>query len=451
MPPFIPLPDAPRERRSAPPIPRDLAGGRAGAEEPPLNGEDPSTEPTPEPADDTEPPGEPTPDDGAPPDTDGAPPDTAATPDDGAPPDDASEAPASDPRARHAVASFGPPVSPDDPVSEAPGALPSSSDRVLSRPVLASEALMEDLAPVEPLRDQARILCVAGGLVFALLGVLPRLGVPPPGRGALLPSAVVGAVTLFAAVARVTYRQRAVAMVAMGAVVAILGIGGVGPARGIAHDGAWWSVAHMVAAAILPATLLFRARYRAFEGARLLLGLGFLAALPLALHAVLLLMAPAAPFGFAQLGAVIALCFIVAGLPGFMGSETTAAGTFVAPAMVAAFAIASGLERLGVLTPGSLGDVFGVAQAAADSAQATGEEGEVLRSAPPAVALAAGAVWDALVTTVAAGVSALLSAVGLFQILAWKFAPAARKIDLRKAPEPAIEDRPSAGEWSSRH
>lgn len=431
MPPFAPLPDAPRERRSAPQIPRDLAGDRDGPEEPSPADEGASAEPpSPDPAEDVaEPPGE------------------APEP----PPP-----PASDPAQRLAA----PPAEPaglphwaNDPLSEAPaspGPAAPSTGRPASRPVLASEALMEDLAPVEPLRQQARVLCVISGLVFALLGALPLLGLQMGGRAALVPAEVVGAVTLFAAVAHVTYRQRAVAMVALGAIVAILGIAGMGPARGIAHGGALWSVAQMVAAAALPATLLFRARYRAFEGARMLLGLGFLAALPFAVHAVLLLVDPGATFGFVQLGAVLALAFVVAGLPGFMGSETTAAGTFVAPAMIAAFALSAGLHRIGALVPGSLGELVGLAQAAAESAQATVEEGEALRAAP-SVTLPAAALLDAVVTTIAVGVSALLSAVGLFQILSWKFAPVARRIDVRKATEAALEDRPSVEDWSTRH
>src|SRR6185503_6363405 len=98
-------------------------------------------------------------------------------------------------------------------------------------------------------------------------------------------------------------------------------------------------------------------------------------------------------FGFVEIGAVLALVLLVAGLPGFMGSETTAAGSFVAPAMIAAFALQAGFQRLGALVPGSLADVLGVAQAAV-------EEGEITQAAP-AVALSAAAIWDAAVTSVA--------------------------------------------------
>lgn len=319
-----------------------------------------------------------------------------------------------------------------------PASSPSRSRRP-GPPLLASQALIEDLAPVEPLGQHARILCVVAGLLFGLFGALPLLGVALHSRPALIPSLVVGAVTLFAAVARVTYRKRAVAMVALGAIVAGLGIAGTGPAEGTAEGGALWSLLRFVAASVLPAALLFRARYRAFERARVVLGLAFLVALPFAIHAVSMLFEPA--FGFVQVGALLALVLLAAGLPGFMGSETTAAGSFVAPAMIVALALQAGLQRLGALVPGSLDTLFAVVEV-------TGEDGEIAQTLP-AVSFSALAVRDAAVTAVTFAASVLLSALGLFQILAWKFAPAARQIDVRRTVE-EVEERPSIEDWSTR-
>ncbi len=301
---------------------------------------------------------------------------------------------------------------------------------------------MEDLAPVEPLVQHARVLCFVTGALFAILGTLPVLGVRLEGRAALVPSVVVGAVTLFAAVAHVSYRKRAVAMVALGAIVAGLGVAGTGPAQGVATGGALWSVARAVAAAALPAAILFRSQYRAFEGARLLLGLAFLAALPFAIHAIGILV-EAPTFGFTELGAILALVVLIAGLPGFMGSETTAAGSFVAPLMIAGFGLQAGLSRLGALAPGSLSDLFGMVEAAI-------EDGGDAAQAAPVVLLSGTAVWDAAVTAVALAGSAFLSALGLFQILAWKFSPVARLIDVRRPKDSNPDDRPSIEDWSTR-
>ncbi|MFO0588364.1 MAG: hypothetical protein U0441_12520 [Polyangiaceae bacterium] len=327
----------------------------------------------------------------------------------------------------------------DSYTAPAPSMPPS---RRTTRPLLASEALMEDLAPVEPMGPQARVLCVVAGVLFAVLGVLPRFGVRIEGRAALIPSLVVGSVTVFAAVARVPYRKRAVAMLALGAIVAGLGAAGTGPAHGIATGGALWAIARTVAAAALPAALLFRARYRAFEGARLLLGLAFLAALPVAVHAVHILI-DASTFGFTELGAVIGILLLTAGLPGFMGSETTAAGSFVAPVMIVAFGVQAGLARLGALVPGSIADVIGVVETAA-------EDGADLLPTAPTIPLSTTAVWDASLTAVALVASAFLSALGLFQILAWKFAPVARLIDVRRPKDSEPDDRPSIEDWTTR-
>jgi len=327
---------------------------------------------------------------------------------------------------------------PSTPVPSAPPSAP----RRPSRPLLASEALMEDLAPVEPLGPQARVVCVVAGVLFGIFGSLPVLGIQPAGRNAMIPSVVVGAVTLFAAVARVTYQKRAIAMIALGAIVTILGVAETGPARGIATVGAVWAIALGAAAAALPAALLFRARYRAFEGARLLLGVAFVASLPFAVHLIAKLV-EAPTFGLGELGAVVGLAILAAGLPGFMGSETTAAGSFVALVMLVGFGLQAGLERLGALVPGSLSDVLGVAQLAADEATDVGQ-------AAPTVALSAGALWDAAVTAVALTASAFLASIGVFQLLAWKLAPVARMIDVRKTQDSDPDERPSIEDWSTR-
>jgi len=60
------------------------------------------------------------------------------------------------------------------------------------------------------------------------------------------------------------------------------------------------------------------------------------------------------------------------------------------------------------------------------------------------------ALWDAAVTAVAFAGSAFLSALGLFQILAWKFAPAARMIDVRRTHDSDPDERPSIEDWSTR-
>ena len=105
-----------------------------------------------------------------------------------------------------------------DPTQSPPGAVASSSDATPlvastpAKPLLASEALMEDLAPVEPARRDARVWCAACGIGFVLFGALPLVGLLPGALAAAVPWLVTGAISLIAGAARVTYRQRAIAM-----------------------------------------------------------------------------------------------------------------------------------------------------------------------------------------------------------------------------------------------
>ena len=160
---------------------------------------------------------------------------------------DVTEAPASSPRSKPpsiAAAEDEPPSVVSSPSTQpsptAPPPSPRNGDRPRETPVkplLASEALVEDLAPLEPSRHVARFWCAAVGVGFASLGALPLLGLRGGGTlGAVSSFFLLGAVTVGAALTRVSYRRRAVAMLALGLLVALLGLGGTGPAAGIAHD-----------------------------------------------------------------------------------------------------------------------------------------------------------------------------------------------------------------------
>src|SRR4051812_28354745 len=57
---------------------------------------------------------------------------------------------------------------PSPPAATTP--LPSPAATPLPKPLLASEALMEDLAPVEPGRGPARLWCAGAGFAYAMVG-----------------------------------------------------------------------------------------------------------------------------------------------------------------------------------------------------------------------------------------------------------------------------------------
>jgi hypothetical protein len=251
-----------------------------------------------------------------------------------------------------------------------------------------------------------------GCVVF---GVLPIVGIQPGGVANAAPSFVLGAIALVAALTRVTYRQRAVAMIVLGVLAVALGLEGFGPAGGIAVGGAAWGLARVVAATLLPAALIFRARYRAFAGARWILGVAFALALPFAAHSVFLLLE--GTFGFAQAGAVLALGAVVAGLFGFMGAETTAAASYTGFAVIFGLAAELALEGFSRYT---------------DIADAL--------EAGPAIAISA----------IAFAAMSSVIALGIFQVLASRFAAAARRIDLHPKAKEKKAGLSESNEWSTR-
>jgi hypothetical protein len=282
-------------------------------------------------------------------------------------------------------------------------------DTAARRPLLASEALMEDLAPVEPARGAALAWCAGMGSAFLIFGSLPLLGLLPGGLEAAVPWLVTGVISLVASITRVTYRQRAVAMVVLGLLSGVVALQGAGGALMRAGGGAAWGLARLFAAVALPAALLFRSRYRAYAGARVFLGTALAISLPFGVHTAMSLVGSGT---LTQVGAVAVLLVLAASLGGFMGSETTGAGAYIAPATVGVLAADLGLGGL--------------------------RHGLLLGAGTGAVAFAG-----------AAGLASL----GIFQILAWRFAEDARRIDLhsrgRESQAPPSEPDP-ASDWSMR-
>ena len=96
----------------------------------------------------------------------------------------------------------------------------------------------------------------------------------------------------------------------------------------------------------LPAALVFRSRYRAYSGARWLLVAAFLVTLPSFGHAVAQLLLHDPNLG--DLGALLVILAVLSSLTGFMGAETTGAGSFLAVAVVLAFTADLVVGRLAV-------------------------------------------------------------------------------------------------------
>jgi hypothetical protein len=197
--------------------------------------------------------------------------------------------------------------------------------------VLASEALKEDLAPLEPGRGAGRLGIGGVALALALLGLAMRFGV---GRGAL-PSnassvtfAASGAALALAALP-FSYSIRAGAAAALGIALIVLGVDRIGPIS-IARSAP--DVARLVALTALPGALLFRARYRAYRRARWVLLAALAASLPFALDRGWTVADASLPIAL-RAGAAADVFIILAGLFGFMGEYTTG-GTSVWAALV---------------------------------------------------------------------------------------------------------------------
>jgi hypothetical protein len=277
-----------------------------------------------------------------------------------------------------------------------------SSDGPL-RPHLASQALIEDLAPLEPARRLARLLCLSLGLVFVAAGGLLELGPRAGLSERTVPAVLLGGLAIVAGVTPVSYRQRALALVTLAYVAGLLGLRNLGPAAGIAPSGPGWGFFQLLASTVLPAALLFRARYRAYPRARWILGLAFVLSAPFMAHAGASLLAD--ELHLSHLGTLAALVATMAGLAGFMGAETTGAGSYVALGIVAGSALSLGTQLL--QRPGAL-------------------------------------FFDAAVVVVAFLAVVTMATVGSFQLLAARFAADARRIDPRKgAPTPKRRPPPS--------
>jgi hypothetical protein len=200
-------------------------------------------------------------------------------------------------------------------------------------PILASDVLREEVAPLAPaagLMRRGLAAFAAGSLalcVVAFDGLLPRA-----------PGALAGALV----------------MAAMGA-------------AGLGAEGAGQAVAGLVLVTLLPAALLFRAQYRAFPAARIFLG----AALALAAPAVLFLGQSALEVGTPvalRIGDAAGILAVSTSFAGFLGAETTGAcslwgGGLLVLVPLRLFASASVLSATEAEVGGALAASAGVAVA----------------------------------------------------------------------------------------
>lgn len=271
---------------------------------------------------------------------------------------------------------------------------------VTAPPVLASEALREDVAPLCPWSGAFRVWDGVLGLVVALAGLLIHLGVWRPAPGGPWIAYVVGAALILLGALPLPYVARGVGSLALGMVVVVMGMGGIGPLADVTGTGRspLWALLYVLAGTALAAALLFRARYREYLGARVTLLVAMVFSLPAVAHAGV--SAATGPLG-ATITSGLVVLVIIASLLGFMGDGTTTISTIWAVVVIAVL----GFHRM-------------------------------------AEPFWAGTGWDAYHQGIRAGlilmVACTLTSKGLFQLLAAAFAPDARRVDVLRSRQPSL-------------
>ena len=258
-------------------------------------------------------------------------------------------------------------------------------------PMLASEILREVVAPLTPWTMGVRLWDALIAVVLAALGVGMHLGFLAPTKGGPWFEYVLAAVVLVIGLVPGSYAGRGVASLVVGLVLAGLGLFGAGPLGGCVPSDASPAIFILILPSmmVLPAALLLRDRYPAYNGARVALLVAFAATLPtIIVEGMLVFEGPL----IASVVVGVNLAVIVLSLVGFMGVGTTGVSKILAFGVLVTF----GAERMlrFLWSDGSAGWL-------AD-------------------------LRDGLVLLVAGG----LAAKGLFVIMASTFAADARRVDV---------------------
>ncbi|MCW5790981.1 MAG: hypothetical protein KIT72_11215 [Polyangiaceae bacterium] len=270
------------------------------------------------------------------------------------------------------------------------------------KPLLASDALREDLAPVEPAGREVRLWTLLVATLLVALGIAFRFGVGHPVLRveASTLSFCAAAATLGAAALPFGYLARGLLMLALGVGLMALGFQGLGPLHGMAIDGGFLrDLTRLLALTTLPSALLFRAFYRAYAPARWLLAVALVLALPFVVSEGLLAI-DASAVVWSRVAAVVNALVILCSLFGFTSSATSGGGSWWAALVLL-------LIPCGIAT----------------------------RELTP-LAGADDGYFTYVATAVGVQCASVLAALGLFQVGAARLAPHARDTSLPSRPSP---------------
>lgn len=282
--------------------------------------------------------------------------------------------------------------------------------RQTPKPLLASEALRDELAPYEPSRraSQVWVLLVAVGL--SLLGLAMRRGLGitelSADGAAVCFSAAGGLATV--ALLPFPYALRAAIALLIGAVLTVLGLRSAGPLAGLVLDGGFGKdVTRIIALVVLPAALLFRSAYRAYRPGHWLLAAGLLAATPFVIGSVGLALDTTAP-PIARWAAGVGAAVVAGACVGF--ASTPGLAGFWAVVVLASLPLEYGAKQLTLL--------------------ATPDTGRLTYG----------------VTAFALSATGILMSLGLFQLLAASMGADARA-KVGKLREPDTDSEAGASSW----
>lgn len=250
-----------------------------------------------------------------------------------------------------------------------------------------------------PAKRAIRASLAAFAATFALAAIMAKLGIGPlqlTSRAAFEGSLFIAAVAALAASVPLPYALRAGVAAVVGLLPLVLGVVRLGPVAAFGAPGVLRAALGIPFLTLLPAALVFRARYRAFRAARVILAVALAASLPGVVLLVLTALDGAAPLGD-RVTALLASGAVLTALFGFMGPETSAACVQWAATVVLAYAARPALDAVMAAWSGD---------AAAMSASAAAAAGEIIAS--------------------------MLVTFALFQILAVALAHRAREVDVHE-------------------
>lgn len=261
------------------------------------------------------------------------------------------------------------------------------------KPLLASEVLRDDAAPLEPGRQSVRLWLLGMAVLLGALGWAFSSGAGVPDVEAECDTLSFIAAATLVAIAGLPfpYGVRACLTFSVAFTLMLLGLRGAGPLAGLAVDGGLARDAlRLLAVTALSAGLLFRSTYFEYRRSHVLLLVAFALALPYLGAEVALVISPELGLAAKAWAALNALLLLAS----LLGLMSAAAG--VGAQVMAALLL--------VLVPGEI----------------------ALRAWSPLAGPESGAFTYPL-TAGAFSVVSLLASLGLFQLLAWALAPDARR------------------------